>query len=212
MNKSFKRLAFILVPVPVALVLGIVMANWVRQAQWLPKTDDALLASGMKIDASLAALSDSKGQPMSESRLKGRYRLVSFGFTSCPDVCPTMLLGVRQALEKLGDDAKDLTPIFVSVDPERDTPERIGTYVAAFDPRIVGLTGSPEALQQLARNYRMIYAKRPLGEGRENYTIDHTALIYLIDPQQRIRALVPAGAGPEAVAADIVEAYRAVHS
>ncbi len=200
-----------LILIPVALVLGFVASSWLHQAQSpQPKTDNALLSTGMTIDASLTGLLDEQGRPVDDARFADRYRLVAFGFTSCPDVCPTMLLGVKQALEQLGTEARNIVPIFVSVDPERDTPERVAAYTASFDKRIVGLTGSSPALANVAKSYKVQYSKRPMGSDPAAYTVDHTALIFLIDPQQRIRALVPTSEGAQGVAQEIVQAYRAL--
>jgi cytochrome oxidase Cu insertion factor (SCO1/SenC/PrrC family) len=208
MNPKILRIGLIFIPV--ALVLGIVTSSWLRQAQTPPASSDALLERGSLIDATFTGLVDPQGKPVDESRFKDRYRLVAFGFTSCPDICPTMLAGVHQALEKLGPDAQRLVPVFVSVDPQRDTPERIGEYVAAFDKRILGLSGSPDTLARVAKQYRAYYTKRQVSQ--ELYVIDHTALLYLIDPQQRIRALIPTEAGPQAVATEIVQAFQSVVS
>lgn len=196
---------------PVALVLGVVVAMWMRPAP-LDTGGNALLENGMQIDASLSGLQDPQGRPVEEKQFAGRYRLVAFGFTSCPDICPTMLAGVHQALEQLGPQAAQVAPVFVSVDPDRDTPQRVGVYVASFDPRIAGLWGTPETLARIARNYKVHYEKKPLGAGKDAYTVDHTALIYLIDPKQKIRALIPTSAGPQQVASEIVDAFHAIQT
>ncbi len=214
MKAGNKNLKLLWLSLPLAAVLGLVVAGWLRQAQAPVSVgaSDALLENGKQIDASLSGLVDPQGQPVDESRFGERLRLVAFGFTACPDICPTMLLGVHQGLESLGEDAARVAPIFVSVDPERDTPERVGAYVAAFDARILGLSGSPQALARVARNYMVHYEKRALGEAADAYTIDHTALIYLIDAQQHIRALISTDAGPQQVAADIAAAVQNVQS
>jgi protein SCO1/2 len=108
---------------------------------------------------------------------------VFFGFTHCPDVCPTELQTIAAAMDKLGPDAKKVTPIFISVDPERDTVASIGDYVKAFGPRIVGLTGSPEQVAVAAKAYRVYYRKADSEEGADakNYSVDHSAFTYLMD-------------------------------
>jgi protein SCO1/2 len=107
--------------------------------------------------------------------------LVFFGFTSCPDVCPTSLQKVSTALEKLGGDADKLRVAFITIDPERDTVERMKRYHEAFDPRIVMLTGTPKQIAKVAKEYRVYYAKRKQGDGPDDYTMDHSAFLYLMD-------------------------------
>lgn len=110
---------------------------------------------------------------------KNKPFAVFFGFTNCPDICPTAMFEMSQLLKKAGDKAKDFRVYFVSVDPERDTPEQLKLYLSAFDPRIIGLTaGSAEELQAVARQYRAFFRKVPTPSG---YTMDHTATIYLFD-------------------------------
>jgi protein SCO1/2 len=214
MNARHKNSRLLWLFLPLAVVLGLVVASWMRQAP-APVAEaggNALLEQGMQIDASLTGLLDPRGRPVDERQFEGRLRLVAFGFTFCPDICPTMLFGVKEGLEQLGDDAAQVAPIFISVDPQRDTPERVGVYVSSFDARILGLSGSAEALARVAGNYKVYYEKRGMGEARDAYTIDHTSMLYLIDAQQRIRALIATDAGPQRVAEDIVAAYHAVRA
>ena len=118
------------------------------------------------------------GTERTERDFAGAPFLVFFGFTHCPDICPTKLFEISQVLEALGKDRK-ANALFVSVDPERDTPEVLKSYLSSFDPRIVGLTGSPEQVQAMLRAYRGYAKKVPLKEG--DYTMDHTAIVYLMD-------------------------------
>lgn len=216
MKKSPLRTLLILAPV--AAVLGIAVAMLLRQVQQpvasTSEASDALLENGMKIDASFTGLKDPQGAAFDEQKFAGKYRLVSFGFTSCPHICPTMLTGLRQGLEQLGPDADRIVPVFISVDPENDTPERLGKYVASFDPRIVGLVGPQEALDKVARDYKAYFAKQTAGAAQNAHGghggVDHTSIIYLIDPQQRIRALISTSAGPQQIAADINQAVKKV--
>ncbi len=126
-------------------------------------------------------LTDAEGKRRTDAEFRGKHMLVFFGFTNCPDFCPTALYGITQALEKLGPKADKLAPIFISVDPERDTPAQLKNYAQNFDKRIVMLTGSAEDIAAVARAYRVYYAKRPLEKAGE-YTMDHSAYIYLLDP------------------------------
>jgi protein SCO1/2 len=117
---------------------------------------------------------------VTDQDFRGRYMLVFFGFTHCPDICPAELQVMSESLEALGPKADQVVPIFITLDPERDTPEVMGEYVKNFGPRFVGLTGSPEAIKQAKEAYRILATKTPLGG--QDYTIDHVALAYLMDP------------------------------
>jgi protein SCO1/2 len=122
------------------------------------------------------------GQPVTDQDFLGRPFLVFFGYTHCPDVCPTTLFEMSEILRALGPDAK-VGALFVTVDPERDTPEKLKDYLANFDPRIIGVTGPRAAIDPLLRQYR-IYSKRALG-GDDDYSVDHTTVVYLMDKNGR---------------------------
>jgi protein SCO1 len=124
-------------------------------------------------------LTDQHGNTITETALKGHPSAIFFGYTFCPDVCPTTLFEMTGWLQKLGPDADKLGVYFVSVDPERDTQETLSDYLTAFDPRIAGLTGSPEAVAEIIKGYRVFARKVPLDSG--GYIMDHTATIYLLD-------------------------------
>lgn len=124
-------------------------------------------------------LVDQDGRKVTEADLRGKPTLMFFGFTFCPEVCPTTLTELTGWLKALGPDADRLNVVFVSVDPERDTPAQLKTYLSNFDPRIRGLTGTPEQVAQAAKAYRVYYRKVPV-EGGE-YTMDHSSMIYLFD-------------------------------
>lgn len=125
------------------------------------------------------ALVDQTGAPVTEAILKGKPSLVFFGFTHCPDVCPTALYEMSEIFTALGPDANRAQAFFVTVDPERDTPAALKEYVASFAPQIRGLTGSPEAIDAIKKEYRVYSRKVPLKDG--DYTMDHTAVVYLMD-------------------------------
>lgn len=127
---------------------------------------------------------DQSGRPVDEAAPTG-WRLVYFGYTHCPDVCPLGLQTMAEALDTLGPLGERLTPIFVTVDPARDTPAVMANYVTFFHPRLVGVTPSPEQLQVMAKAWRVKYAKVEMGEGRD-YLMDHTATIFLIDPDGEV--------------------------
>lgn len=124
-------------------------------------------------------LTTHEGETLSDADLKGTPFAVFFGFTHCPEVCPTTLWEMSEALATLGEDADNLKVLFVSVDPERDTPELLALYLQSFDPRIVGLTGSEEEIRAVGQQYRAYWRTVPLEGG--DYTIDHTASIFLMD-------------------------------
>jgi protein SCO1/2 len=151
------------------------------------------------------ALTDHEGRAFDGSRLEGHWSFLFFGYTSCPAVCP-MTLGSFSDVQKLiagAPDAGDAAPaqfVFVSVDPERDTTERLGTFVPYFHPDFVGATGSPEALEPLT-DVLGIYHAKVAGESERDYLVDHTTSVMLIDPQRRLHAIFPAPHDPGAVAA-----------
>ena len=127
-------------------------------------------------------LTSPDGTTVTDQTYRGKWLLVYFGFTSCPDSCPTALLEISAALEKLGPDA-DIQPLFITVDPRRDTPAVMGNYTQSFDPRIVGLTGTPQQIAAVALEYGVYYEPRQSGPGAEDYVMDHGTYLYLMDPE-----------------------------
>jgi protein SCO1/2 len=148
------------------------------------------------------------GALVTEATYEGKWLLVFFGYTFCPDVCPIAMTLVSEALDALGDDASLLQPIFISVDPARDTPETLGAFVAAFDPRIVGLTGSVEQIDAVAKAYGVYFKANRNDESDPYYTVDHSSHFYLMDPQGAfVRGLSHTESG-ESIAAKIKEAIQ----
>ncbi len=139
------------------------------------------------------------GSTVSETSFPGRYLLIFFGFTYCPDVCPTELATMSAALDALGGDADRIQPLFVSVDPQRDTPEVMGQYTAVFDPRILGLTGSEAQVAAAAAAFR-VYHERVEPEGGGDYLVNHSAFTYLVDPDGNTVAVLPPQSDPQAMA------------
>jgi protein SCO1/2 len=125
-------------------------------------------------------LTNQDDKPVTNQTYKGKLMLIYFGFTFCPDACPTALGVMSAALDKLDVAADRVVPIFITVDPERDTPQVMKDYVSSFSPRLVGLTGTPEQIAKVAKAYRVFYQKAP-GAGPDDYVMDHTLLIYLMD-------------------------------
>jgi protein SCO1/2 len=145
-------------------------------------------------------LIDQNGQAMRDADLKGRPFLVFFGFTHCPDVCPTALFEISELLRSLGPDADRTRALFITVDPERDTPAVMKDYLSSFDPHLTGLTGDAAAIAAVAKAYRVYYKKVPLEDG---YTMDHTAIVYLMDKEGRFVSPFNLKRTTEAAAADL---------
>lgn len=148
------------------------------------------------------SLSDPDGRRRSLAEFKGRVVVVFFGFTQCPDVCPTTLVELAAVKKQLGADGDRVQGLFVTVDPERDTPELLKAYVDNFSAGFVALRGSPEETLAAAKHFKVFFAKVP-GKTEGSYTIDHTAGSYLFDPQGRVRLFTRHGTGPEALAHDL---------
>ncbi len=148
-------------------------------------------------------LTDFNGQPRSLADFAGKVVVVFFGYTQCPDVCPTTMSEMLRVKQLLGADGDKLQVLFVSVDPERDTPEVLKAYMGSFDPSFLGLyAASPEALAQLARDFK-IYYKKVDGQTPSSYTMDHSAASYLYDPKGRLRLFSRFGSKPEDVTEDV---------
>ena len=128
-------------------------------------------------------LTDQSGKTVTDADFRGKYLLVYFGFTNCPDVCPTGLQVIAQVLDQLGPKADRITPVFISLDPERDTPQALAEYVKAFHPKLIGVTGSLDQVADVARAYRVYFKKVKDDKSTAGYTLDHTSIIYVMDPK-----------------------------
>jgi len=153
------------------------------------------------------ALTDANGRARTLADFRGKAVVIFFGYTQCPDVCPTTLAALADAMKQLGPDADRVQVLFVTIDPARDTPALLAQYVPAFDPRFLGLYGNDEATQRVAREFKIIYQKQP-GSTPDTYTMDHSAGTYVFDPQGRLRLYVSHGQGPELFAHDLREILR----
>jgi cytochrome oxidase Cu insertion factor (SCO1/SenC/PrrC family) len=149
------------------------------------------------------SLIDHADKPVTDEDFEGKWQLVFFGFTYCPDVCPTTLNDASIVLEELGAEGDQLQPLFITVDPKRDTPEVMAEYVANFDPRIVGLTGSLEQIEQAAQAFRAYYAKVEQDGVPDGYTMNHSAFLYLMDPEGEYAAHFSPSDEPAAIAEEI---------
>jgi len=154
------------------------------------------------------SLVDHTGRTVTDQDFRGEYLLIYFGYTFCPDVCPNTLLAVSQALDDLGPLADQVRPILITVDPERDDRAVLAEYVRHFHPRLVGLTGSPERIAEAAKAYQVYYAKAQLPEDQgadDDYLMDHSGFLYLMDREGRLGALLSHNSGPDEIAAKIRE-------
>jgi protein SCO1/2 len=173
-----------------------------------PSTGGIQLAQGVALGGPFTLL-DQTGRTVTEGDFAGRPMLLYFGFTYCPDVCPTELGTIAAAIDAMGPLGDRVTPVFVTIDPERDTPAAMADYVARFHPRMVGLTGSAEQIAQAARAYRVYYAKvRP--RDSTDYLMDHSSFIYFVGPDGRVRSLFRPETTPEAIAAAVASQLRAL--
>ena len=146
-------------------------------------------------------LPDTQGKVRRLADFRGKAVVLFFGFTHCPDVCPTTLADMAGVMKSLGPEAGRVQMVFITVDPERDTPQALDQYVHAFDPRFIALRGDPAATQRVAKDFKIFYEKRKEGD---TYTVDHSAQSYVFDPQGRLRLLVR----PQGIAADLPDDLR----
>ena len=163
------------------------------------------LGSGVTLVGGPFELVSHKGEHVTDKDFRGKYMLVSFGYTYCPDVCPTELQVISAALDELGEKAKDIQPIFITIDPERDTVATLAQYMPSFHPRYIGLTGSPEAIAKAAKAYRVYYSKGE-NKGGGDYLMDHSSIIYLMDKQGTFLKHFSYGTDAKALAKGIEEA------
>ena len=155
------------------------------------------------------ALAATNGKTVTDQTFRGKWQMLYFGYTYCPDACPTALSNIGSALQKLGLEADQIQPLFVSVDPKRDTREVMSAYLESFDPRIIGLTGTPAQIEAIAKAYRVFF-KIHEGEGA-NYLVDHSAYFYLMDPAGKFVDVIE-GATPGDQMADKLRVLIAAHS
>ena len=167
-------------------------------AVWLTLPKEATQPSGV---GGPFRLIDQNGRVVTDQDFKGKPFIVFFGFTYCPDICPTTLFDLSEVLKQLGPDAERTAALFITVDPERDTPDKLKDYVSSFHPRIFGLTGTPAEIAKVEKEYRVYAKKVPLKDG--GYTMDHTAVVYLMDKDGRFVAPFNLKKTAEEAAADL---------
>lgn len=195
------RLALIPFLLMVAVIAGVVL--W-READRVPGVGRVVTTGQIDVGGPFQ-LVDQNGKKVSDADFRGRYMLVYFGYSFCPDVCPTTLGVMADALGKMGADAAKVVPVFITVDPDRDTPKVLKQYMAAFGPRFVGLTGDHAAIGKVEKEYRVYSKKRPLDPGKPdgNYAMDHSSVIYLVGPDGKLVNYYDEVISPSDLAADI---------
>jgi cytochrome oxidase Cu insertion factor (SCO1/SenC/PrrC family) len=146
-------------------------------------------------------LTDQHGKRTGDKDFRGRYMLIYFGYSFCPDVCPTTLAVIAQALDRLGQRSHQVVPIFITIDPERDTPKVLDDYMKAFGPSFVGLTGSATEIKDVEKRYRVYAVKKPLPGG--SYGMDHSSVIYLMGPDGKMVSFYDEAVSPDELAKDL---------
>jgi protein SCO1/2 len=184
-----------------AVVLGIAMLTATPTAPAAEfRTSDV---TGQGYGDAIPALVDQDGRTRGRDDFKGRVTVLLFGFTHCPDLCPTTLSNLAVVLDELGEDRDRVQIAFITVDPERDTSEVLRDYLSGFGPNFTGLTGEPAAIRKAAKTFKVFFQKKPLPDG--DYTMDHSALIYILDPQARVRLMATANRRPTEIAHDVLK-------
>ena len=172
-----------------AVMVGAIAVAAGATALWMGLALRAQVQSGATKIGGPFTLVDDTGAQVSEADLKGKATVMYFGYTFCPEVCPTTLTDLVQWMQMIGRDADRLNYVFVTVDPERDTPKVMHDYVSAFDPRIRGLTGTSEQIAKVAKEYGVYYKRIPTSDG--GYVMDHSAVLYILDPNVRFVGVIP---------------------
>ncbi|MFO7312133.1 MAG: SCO family protein [Bacillota bacterium] len=201
-RKTTRRLGLV-----AALIVLVGLAGWGAWTLWGPKPLSQQAFHGFVLDPPQPApelgLIDQHGKPFRLADHRGRAVMLFFGYTNCPDVCPATLIYYTQVKRELGPLADRVRFVFVTVDPEYDTPERLREYVNRFDPSFYGLWGSPEELEPVLANYGIYVSKVPNENSPVGYWVNHTALSFVIDPQGRLVLAFPFGVEPQDMAADL---------
>jgi cytochrome oxidase Cu insertion factor (SCO1/SenC/PrrC family) len=196
-----KQRVFALVTLVIAaLIAGVTGYSSLKPSRGPVSSGTALVGGPFELTAHT-------GRRVKDADFRGKYMLISFGYTYCPDVCPTELQVITAALDHLGDKGKDIQPIFVTIDPERDTPEALSKYMPNFHSRYLGLTGTWEDIEKVAKAYRVYYAKAN-GEAGDDYLMDHSSIIYLMDKKGTFLKHFSYGTDAKALAEDIEAAIE----
>jgi cytochrome oxidase Cu insertion factor (SCO1/SenC/PrrC family) len=192
-----------------AIAIAIASGSLIAWRSFMTTDHPATRVTGEALITSRFSLVDHTGRPVTERDYLGRWQLVFFGYTSCPDVCPTTLAYMASVLDILGGKADRVAPLFISVDPARDTPEVLAEYVAAFHPRLIGLTGTVEQVAAAAQAFRVYYERMDETAAPEGYQMAHSGYIYLMTPKGRFEAAFREGREtPEQLADEILMRIR----
>lgn len=191
--------------IPTALLVAAIVVLGALAAWFIlpPNSRPGGLSSGVAAIGGPFALTDQHGRPFTDRALHGKLALIYFGYTYCPDVCPTELQTVSAALDRLGPAADQVVPVFVTVDPARDTPAVLGAYLKDFNPRLVGLTGTPEQIAAAAKAYRIYYARAGNANAADGYAMDHSNIVYLMGRDGRYLTHFTLTTTPDEMAAAI---------
>jgi cytochrome oxidase Cu insertion factor (SCO1/SenC/PrrC family) len=191
-----------------ALLITAGVTGWIifdRSTQKTTMRGDGLVVTTANIGGGFSLI-DEDGKPTTEQKFDGKYALVYFGYSFCPDVCPTGLQTISAAVEKLGNNAQKVVPVFISVDPERDTPQQLKQYTELFHNRMEGLTGSKAQIDALTKKFKVYYAIRK-DQDPENYPVDHSSFTYLMGPDWKILAVFRHEVTPDQIAAAIKSTF-----
>jgi len=192
---TFRRVIWVLVG---AALLTFVALQWVTSGQGEKGEEAAETAFRAAFE-----LTDHQGIVRTEKDYQGRWMLMFFGFANCPDICPTTLAEVAAVMKSLGDQSSDVQPIFISIDPERDTPEALAEFMPLFGASIVGLTGTPDQIASTAETFPIFYEKIEEASAPDGYTMSHTSHLLLFDPQAGFADSWPYGTSAEEILADL---------
>lgn len=216
-DKVIARWSF--VHLAIALLAGIALAGWLviwqshseqgrvselKQGAIQTVADSSTIPPNTAKIGGPFTLTSQDGKPVSDKDFPGKYLLVYFGYTSCPDMCPTGLQSMSRALDQLKGDADKVQPLFITVDPARDTAQRLKDYDSSFHPKIIGLTGSAEQIAAVAKEYQVFYQK---GDGKDDYTVDHSSLIYLMDASGNLVTTFDEEVDPKAIVTALQKAW-----
>lgn len=189
--------------IPYLLLAACVAAGALWHASEMLPQMGRTIVSGQIAVGGPYALTDQDGHPRSSADYRGKYQLIYFGYTFCPDVCPTTLAIMAAAMDELGGAQERIVPIFITIDPARDKPQILKKYLAAFGPRFVGLTGSPDQIAQVEKEYHVFAQKQALPNG--NYSMNHSSVIYLLGPDGKLAAFYDDVASPDDLAKSLKE-------
>ena len=209
-QSALKRILIAIIVAALAMAAGIWAARAVLEHKSVP---DELDATRFPVAREMAPFSllDHNNAVFDNNALGKRWSFIFFGYTHCPDVCPTTLSVLNSVAHKLGDLDEDIRFVFLSVDPERDTPEQLAQFVSYFNGEFIGVTGTPEGIQQITRQLGVLHSRVQAEEGASGYLVDHTASVFLFDPDGRYHAVFTPPLSADAIAGDfrkMLQAYQ----